>query len=171
MSGRCSKADSRISSPQNSKHGGGQGAFLGAAYRLSCHKSLLPLLFQIHLQRSSWWQLPCQGGGTQCLNPQGWGTLRANQDGAMRRLCGHIVCPRCVVATARGNTCRCCVRDRVPAEAVGRPRRPSRGRLPPAEGAPVEEPEPTPGPRLAPTPKVPGDASRTPELPSRRSGS
>ena len=57
----------------------------------------------------------------------------------MRRLCGHIVCPRCVVAAARGNTCRCCaargrtpsgagqlpvsppvhVRDRVPAEAVG----------------------------------------------------
>ena len=43
-----------------------------------------------------------------CLNPQGWGTLRANQDGAMRRLCGHIVCARCVVAAARGNTCRCC---------------------------------------------------------------
>ena len=74
-----------------------------------------------------------------CLNPQGWGTLRANQGGAMRRLCGHIVCIRCVVATAKGNTCRCCaaraktpsgagqlpvsppvhVRDRVPAEAVG----------------------------------------------------
>ena len=74
-----------------------------------------------------------------CLNPQGWGTLRFNQDGTMRRLCGHIVCPRCVVSTARGNTCRCCaaraktpsgagqlpvsppvhVRDRVPAEAVG----------------------------------------------------
>ncbi|OLP74439.1 hypothetical protein AK812_SmicGene46021, partial [Symbiodinium microadriaticum] len=72
--------------------------------------------------------------GGVCLNPQGWGTLRFNQDGTMRRLCGHIVCPR-----RRGNTCRCCaaraktpsgagqlpvslavhVRDRVPAEAVG----------------------------------------------------
>ena len=36
----------------------------------------------------------------------------------MRRLCGHIVCPRCVVATARRNTCRCCAaRARTPSGA------------------------------------------------------
>ena len=40
------------------------------------------------------------------------------------------------------------------------------GRLPPAEGTPAEEPEPSTEPRLAPTPKAPGDASRAPELPS-----
>ena len=127
----------------------------------------------------------------------------------MRRLCGRIVCPRCVVSTARGNTCRCCaaraktpsgagqlpvsppvhVRDRVPAvgpvgaskaggaphlvsPSVAVPKTPPKappataGRLPPAEGTPAEEPEPTTEPRLAPTPKAPGDASRAPELPS-----
>ena len=60
------------------------------------------------------------------------GRTKGQVQGTMRRLCGHIVCERCVVAALHGNanTCRCCAArattpsgagkpDGVPPEAVG----------------------------------------------------
>ena len=109
----------------------------------------------------------------------------------MRRLCGHIVCPRCVVATAKGNTCRCCaaraktpsgagqlpvsppvhVRDRVPAEAVGPVGASKAGGAPHLASPPVAVPKTPPKAPPATAGKLPPAADDTPVEEPKPAGS